>query len=712
MGRLRRFTAVSLLMTLVLTAQPRGQQPAGQPPTTGQSPAQPPAQPADSSDQPAGQPADPASSGQPTFRAGINFVRVDVIVTDKNGNPVADLKPGDFEITEQGKPQTVDTFKLISLDGGLMATTPPREIRTDLDEENEASRDDVRLFGIFLDDYHVRLGTSMSAREQLGRFVETQLGPSDMVGLMYPLQPTSAVRMTRNHGAIIKALNEFRGRKYDYTPKNELEEKYAYYPTETVERIRNQVSLSALKGMIIHMGTLKEGRKALILVSEGYSNMVPPQMRDQMAAMPGLGNPQRNNPDAGVGSLTEDRAAFSAAADMEMDLRDVYAVANRNNTAIYAVDPRGLATGEFGIDQNIGARTDRAYLSSTMETLRTLALQTDGRAIVNRNDLTAGMKQIVRDSSAYYLLGYNSTFTATDGKFHEIKVKVNRPGIQVRARKGYWAFTAEDAAKAVAPPKPETPKAVDTALAAISVPSRSRLVRTWIGTERGAGGSTKITFVWEPVARAPGDAARANEVPAQVSLIATGADGGPIFRGRVPEVAAAATTATAAATLPGSKISFDVPPGKLQLRLAVEDASAEVLDSEVREIVVPDLTAPSTMLATPEIFRARTVPELQRLKADPQAIPTAIREFRRTDRVFLRVMAYAPGSATATITAKVLNRAGQAIADLPVGAPAAGGAAEIDLALPSLAPGDYLIEIAASAEGGEAKELVGFRITG
>jgi VWFA-related protein len=698
-------------MTLVLAAQPRGQQ-------------QRPSQPAEAAPaQPAGQPAAPAagdaanpdqaSPDQPIFRAGVNFVRVDVIVTDKNGNAVADLKPEDFEITEQGQGQTVETFKLISLDGGLMATTPPRQIRTDLDEESEAARDDVRLFAIFLDDYHVRLGTSMSAREQLARFIETQLGPSDMVGMMYPLQPTSAVRMTRNHDAIIKGLKQFQGRKYDYTPRNEIEEKYAYYPTETVERIRNQVSLSALKGLITHMGTLKEGRKALILVSEGYSNMVPPQMRDQMAAMPGLGNPQRNNPDAGVGSLAEDRAAFSASSDMEMDLRQVYDVANRNNTAIYAVDPRGLATGEFGIDQNIGARTDRAYLSSTMETLRTLALQTDGRAIVNRNDLTAGMKQIIRDSSAYYLIGYNSTFTATDGKFHEIKVKVKRPGIQVRARKGYWAFTAEDAAKALAPPKPETPKAVDSALAAIAVPSRSRLVRTWIGTGRGAGGTTKVTFVWEPVARAPGDAARTTDTPAQVSLIATGADGGPIFRGRVPDTAAAApVSAAGASALPGAKISFDVPPGKLQLRVAVEDASAQVLDSEIRDIVIPDLTAPETMLATPEIFRARTMPELQRLKADPQATPTAGREFRRTDRVFLRVSAFGPGAAPATIAAKLLNRAGQPIADLPIGRATTGDASEIDLALASLAPGDYLVEISATADGGNAKELIGFRITG
>ena len=107
-------------------------------------------------------------------------------MSDKAGNTVADLKPTDFEIVEDGKLQTVETFKLIELDGGLMPGPdgPPREIRNDFDEETEASRDDVRLFGIFLDDYHVRQGTSMAARQQIARFIETQLGPSDMIGIV------------------------------------------------------------------------------------------------------------------------------------------------------------------------------------------------------------------------------------------------------------------------------------------------------------------------------------------------------------------------------------------------------------------------------------------------------------------------------------------------------------------------------------------------
>src|SRR5471030_2485497 len=446
--------------------------------------------------QPAQPPPDPAQQ-PPIFRAGINYVRVDVIISDKNGNPVADLQPADFDVFEDNKLQKIDTFKLVKLDGGTAESMkePPKEIRNDYDEEAEAARDDVRLFAIFLDDYHVRRGASMAVRGQLARFIDTQIGPSDMVGVMYPLEATGSVRMTRNHSAVSRGLQQFLGRKFEYEPKNQFEEQYAHYPTDTVEKIRNQVSLSALKALIVHMGSLKEGRKSLILVSEGYTMILPPQMRSQNAQLPG-GNP---NPQAGVNDINEDRASWRAGLDMESDLRDVYDTANKNNVAIYAVDPRGLPVCEFDINEGVGLQTDLQYLNSTMDTLRELAEQTDGRAIVNRNDIATGMKQITRDASAYYLIGYNSSQMPTDGKFHEIKVRVKRPGVQVRARKGYWALNREETARALAPAKP-----VENAIAAISRSSRADVVRTWIGTSRGENGKTRVTFVWEPMPKAAG----------------------------------------------------------------------------------------------------------------------------------------------------------------------------------------------------------------
>jgi hypothetical protein len=433
-----------------------------------------------------------------------------------------------------------------------------------------------------------------------------------------------------------------------------------------------------------------------------------------MAAMPGVGNPAANDPLAGTNNPNEDRAAFFASIDLQSDMRDVFAAAARNNVAIYAVDPRGLATGEFGIDQNIGMQLDSQYLNSTMNTLRQLSEESDGRAIVNRNDLLPAMKQIVRDSSAYYLLGYTSTVAPSDGKFHNIKVRVKRPGVQVRSRKGYWALTASDVKRVTAPPtRPERPKAVETALAAITAPTRARLVRTWIGTERGENGKTKVTFVWEPVPRTAGDQPRSSEQPARVSLMASSSDGAPLFRGRVPDALSASTAAPAAGAAPvGSKLTFEVPPGKVSLRVAVEGIGQETLDSEVRELDVPDLTSPQTVIATPEVFRARTVRELQQIKSDPQAVPSAGREFRRTDRVIVKIPVYGPGVTPATITARLLNRAGDPMNDVPVVAGEAGGLPSVELTLAGLATGEYLLEISASGSGGDAKELLGFRITG
>jgi VWFA-related protein len=653
-------------------------------------------QPAKPASPPAQQPAD---TGQqpPVFRAGINYVRVDVIISDKNGNPVADLQASDFDVSEDNKPQKIDTFKLIKLDGGTADAIkePPKEIRNDFDEESEAARDDVRLFAIFLDDYHVRRGASMAVRGQLAKFIDTQIGPSDMIGVMYPLESTGSVRMTRNHSAVSRGLQGFLGRKYEYEPKNQFEEQYAHYPTETVERIRNQVSLSALKGLIVHMGTLKEGRKSLILVSEGYTYMVPPQMRNADATQPGLGNPNVFNPNAGQNDINEDRAAWTAGLDMDSDLREIYDTANRNNVAIYAVDPRGLPGFEFDINEGVGLQTDTKYLNTTMDSLRTLAENTDGRAIVNRNDIATGMKQITRDSSAYYLIGYNSAQAPADGKFHEIKVKVKRPGLQVRARRGYWALNREELARATAPAKPAPPKPVEAAIAnAVVRPSRASVVRSWVGMSRGENGKTRVTFVWEPLPKQLGEKPGSREEPAGVTITAVAPDGSPYFRGAVP-----------------SRITFDVNPGKIQLRMSVTGAASQVLDSETRELAIPDLTSTQTMIGTPEVLRARTARELQQLKSDPAGIPIAAREFSRTDRLIIRVPAYGPGGTTPTLSVHLLSRAGSAMSELaPAPAPTAG-MQQVELPLAALAPGEYVVEIKATGEGGEATEHVGFRVT-
>jgi VWFA-related protein len=693
--RMRTCLAAGAALLLVLETSGVAQQPA-------QQPAQPPP---DQAQQP------------PIFRAGINYVRVDVIISDKNGNPVADLQPADFDVFEDNKLQKIDTFKLVKLDGGTQESMkePPKEIRNDFDEESEAARDDVRLFAIFLDDYHVRRGASMAVRGQLAKFIDTQIGPSDMVGVMYPLEATGSVRMTRNHSAVSRGLQQFLGRKYEYEPKNQFEEQYAHYPTETVERVRNQVSLSALKALIIHMGSLKEGRKSLILVSEGYTYMVPPQMRNADAQMPGLGNPNAGNSQAGVNDPNEDRAGWLAGLDMDSDLREIYDTANRNNVAIYAVDPRGLPGFEFDINEGVGLQTDTKYLSTTMDSLRTLAENTDGRAIVNRNDIGTGMKQITRDSSAYYLIGYNSSSAPQDGKFHEIKVRVKKPGLQVRSRKGYWALTQQEVARATAPAKPTVPKPVEVAIAnAVVRPSRATVVRSWVGMSRGENGKTRVTYIWEPLPKMAGD--RPREEPARVSLMAIAPDGSPYFRGKVPDAAAAsAATAAPAGTAAKSgpsRVSFEVNPGKIQLRVSVEGSASQVLDTEVREITVPDLTSAQATLGTAFVLRARTAREFQQLRTDGDAMPVAGREFNRIEHLLVRVPTYGPAGTTPALTVHLLNRAGQAMNELKAEPSPKAGEQQIDCPLAGLPPGEYVLEIKAAEQDGGATELVGFRVTG
>jgi VWFA-related protein len=671
-----------------------------------------------------GQAPPPAESQQPpqqpTFRTGINFVRVDVIVTGRNAQPVIDLTQSDFEVQEDGRPQTIEQFRLIRVDGNAPpGDLPPRQIRSRADEELEAGRDDVRVFVFFLDDYHTRLQNAVTVRDPLTSFIQTQLGPNDLVGLMYPLTPVDQVSLTRNHASVITAIQRFEGRKFRYEPRNEFEQQYAQYPTETVEQIRNQVVMGALRGLSTRLGSLREGRKAIIYVSEGLTAMLPPQMRDPVATMPGFGNPtaRRSRPIV-ENNPREETAGFFAEADLYSQLREVFGAANRNNAAIYTVDPRGLAVNEYSIDEQIGQNLDRRALQVSQDTLRSLAAETDGRSLVNRNDLSSGLAQIVRDSSAYYLIGYNSAQAPTDGKFHEIRVRVRRPGVDVRARKGYWAATAEDVIRASTPAAPTASKPVQQALASIApAVQSSRYVRTWVGTAKGENGNTRVTFVWEPL---PGTPGVRRDQPGRVALTASGANGTLVFRGRVPDNnpappaatpgAASRTTtpapragaAPASTALGPQRIVFDAPPGRMELRIGVEAIGGGLIDSEIQDIVVPDLGA-SSGYSTPRVYRARTARDFQAIAKDADAVPTAGREFSRADRLLLRFDVYGG----ATPVAALLNRNGQKMADVPVGPAVVGGTHQIDFGLGAIPPGEYLIEISLTES---TKELVALRV--
>jgi VWFA-related protein len=593
----------------------------------------------------------PPASQQPTFRTGVNAVRVDVIVTTRNGEPVEDLTRDEFEVSEDGKPQTVESLKLIRVQtrqepGG----EAPRAIRSFDDEATELARDDVRIIVIFLDDYHVSRASAFRLRDWLRHFIDDQIQPYDLVALMYPLTPSSGLTFTRDKYALSSVVGKFEGRRGEYMPRNDLEANYGGADPYTIERIRSEVVMTALRGLCVYLGGLNEGRKSVILVSEGVG------------------------------------------ADMTR-LREVIEAASRGNVAFYPVDPQGLS-GPFG----------------AADMLRTLADNTSGRAIVTRNDFEGALNTVLRDSSAYYLLGYNSD-KGPDGKFHDIKVRVKRPGVEVRARKGYLAPTREEAAAALAPPKPPPPAPVTNALGSIAAP-RGQLIRTWFGMSRGEKDRTRVTFVWEPVPGGPGSAS--GDARAARVLLTAAAGGQAFFDGAVTDVGPGQATTTPRP----ARAVFEAPPGRLQVKITIEGQApapgqaAEVLESATREIVVPDLASASLRMSTPAVLCARTARDFRALWSDPDAVPTASRLFTRNDRLVIRFGAYTPGPPP-TIAVRLLNSAGNEMAQLAAQASTArAGEQSIDLPLANMARGDYVIEITAKGEAGRAVQMVGFRVTG
>jgi hypothetical protein len=252
-----------------------------------------------------------------------------------------------------------------------------------------------------------------------------------------------------------------------------------------------------------------------------------------------------------------------------------------------------------------------------------------------------------------------------------------------------------------------------------------KYVRTWLGTQRGENGKTKVTLVWEPLAKTPVGNLRNDPVAGRVSLIAATEKGDLVYRGRTPDagqLASANPQATgASAALPAAtpastaavpqSLTFEAPPGKLELRMTVEGAGGGVLDQEIRNITIPDLTAARPAISTPRVYAVRTPRELQAIAGNATAVPPANREFSRTMRLLIRFDSYGPGNDVPVPTAALLNSNGQKFTDVPVAAATAGGTHQIDMSLATIPPGEYVIEITTkSATGETAKELVAFRV--
>jgi hypothetical protein len=287
---------------------------------------------------------------------------------------------------------------------------------------------------------------------------------------------------------------------------------------------------------------------------------------------------------------------------------------------------------------------------------------------------------------------------------------VKRANVTIHARPGYWSGSPDDVLRALTETSAVAPRPPEP------IRHQSLLIRPWFGLARAPGGSAAdlapensanmlVSFVWEPVPPVPGDRRR-GQPPTVVSVKATKAtDGTTVFEG---EVRASNALVEASRDTPAEAV-FETPPGRLLVQIAVEDADEHLLDTDVRDVIVGGLKGP-VEVGTPQVLRARNAREFRALESDPDAVPTAARDFSRAERLLIRIPVYG-SPASLLVSAKLSNRSGRAMRDLTIAPMAGGNLYQVDLPLAGLASGEYAVEFGAAGAAGTAKEEVNFRVT-
>jgi len=414
----------------------------------------------------------------PTFRTSTNIVRVDATVLDRDGNPVPSLTAEDFEVREDGVLQTISSFKFVVADG---RATDDRSlpIRSQAHAASEAERDDVRTFLILWDEYHIEeFASQFRAREALERAVLTAFGETDLVALIDQLTPVSAIEFTRDRRAMADRARKLNGRRGVYIPRSPLEEAQMRAATSYpggIEGIRSLVTVDAIKAAAIHLRTLGEGHKTLILMTEGFT-------------------PVREGRDLAVRSAPGERRGSDDPA------LDLVRLASDSNVSIQVIDPRGF---------QMSTRPNFFLQTITEDT---------GGQLYRTNDLKTPFTNAVKAASALYLLGY-AREKPEDGRFHEIKVNVKRRGLEVRARSGYWAPSAAEIERArVEAESAVLPAPVTDAFASLPQTGSPRQVDIFAGTKPLGDGRVQVTLAWSRRSNDP------RNTPSRVTVTARGND--------------------------------------------------------------------------------------------------------------------------------------------------------------------------------------------
>jgi VWFA-related protein len=396
--------------------------------------------------QPAATASTPLQPGG-TFRSDVNVVEVHAVITDARGNFIKDLSRDDLEIYEDGRLQPITTFALVDVPVVRPLTVANAAEPIEPDVRATSRSFDGRLYVIVLDDLHTTTLRSQLVRAAARTFIERHFGANDLAAIVYTSgRQDLAQELTSNRRLLRTAIDKFHGQKL---PSAGIERLGVHFreremsgaasdggessssssnangrsgriddPLDPERGFNARRALETVKDVAQWMTDVPGRRKALVLFSEGI--------------------------DYDIYDVFNNRSATSLIEDA----RQTIAAAQRANVSIYAVDPRGLTelgdesitVGSLPEDPNLDYGTPlglQRELLLAQESLMSLAEETGGLAIVRTNDVSGGLARIVRDNSYYYVLGYATDNTRAPGKFRKIEVKVKRPDVQVRARRGY-----------------------------------------------------------------------------------------------------------------------------------------------------------------------------------------------------------------------------------------------------------------------------------
>jgi VWFA-related protein len=680
------------------------------------------------SPKPAGEggPASPQGDRGVTFRAETNFVDVHAIVTDRSGGFVRDLKADDFEIYEDGRPQKPSAFSLIELPVERPATLASAGEIVEPDIRVASRTFAGRIYIFLLDDLHTAVTRSQLVKDTARRFVERYLGSDDLAAVVYTSGRTDAGQeLTSSRKLLIAAINRFVGRKLPSVGA----EKLAVHlrdldlragddtdnpqpggrtregldralstrdPDEAERGLNARRTLQAVENVSRWMADVQGRRKALLLFSEGIDyDIYDPFNRDVTSSL-----------------VTDAQRAIGAA--------------QRANVNIYGVDPRGL--DGFGDLADISGRSDypqleygqfRGFMHElrlSQESLFALSDQTGGLAVVNTGDVAGGLGRVVLDNSRYYLLGYYSDSKRWSRKFMKIEVRVKRPGLQVRARRGFLPPDTKAATKTTVDAKAGTSPALAAALAR-PVPIGGVPLRVFATALRGSGPKAAVIVAAELDGAALKFTQRDGRFIERVelSIVATdedakvqGGDRQQFDMNLLPDTHARVSRS-------GVRLisHLDLPPGRYQIRVGAFETTGGAIATVPYDIEVPDYTKASFAMSgivlsssdADAVVNANPDPQLKDLMP---ATPVVTRTFGRAQTLTAFAEVYDNASTLALdlmLVATVRDAADRVVFRAQDRRTGISGARSqgftTDIPLKDFAPGTYVLRLdATSAAGG------------